>query len=97
MEKKTVILIPSSSKNCNYNGLKQSSLIGILYKSLLNFDITKYTFIVGFDDDDIFFLNNKNSLKKKLPNNFHLYYFLFFICFFFKLMYEIFNIHICIH
>ena len=73
-EKKTVILIPSSSKNCNYKGLKSSALIGILYKSLLNFDVSKYTFLIGFDNDDIFFTNFKKSIENKLPNNFYLYY-----------------------
>lgn len=74
MEKKTVILIPSSSKNCNYSGLKKSALIGILYKSLLNFDISKYTFLIGFDNDDEFFLKFKKSIQNKLPTNFHLHY-----------------------
>jgi len=61
MDKKIVILIPSSSKNCNYKGLKSSALVGILYKSLINYDISKYTFLIGFDDDDNFFIKQKNK------------------------------------
>lgn len=74
MDKKIIILIPSSSKNCNFKSLKSSTLIGILYKSLLNFDISKFTFIIGFDDDDQFYINNQEKLKLKLPSNFHLKY-----------------------
>lgn len=74
MDKKIIILIPSSSRNCDYKNLKNSALVGILYKSLLNFDITKYTFIIGFDDDDEFFISNKTKMENKFPSNFHLKY-----------------------
>lgn len=74
MEKKIVILIPSSSKNCTYKGLKNSALVGILYRSIINFDISKFTFIVGFDDDDAFFILHKKNLEKKFPSNIHLRY-----------------------
>lgn len=74
MDKKVVILIPSSSRNCDYKGLKNSALVGILYKSLLNYDISKYTFLIGFDDDDSFFISHKKNMEKKFPDNFHLKY-----------------------
>jgi hypothetical protein len=71
---KLVIMIPSSSKNCNYKTLNDCLLINTLYKCIKNFDISKYTFIIGFDDDDVFYLNNKENLEKVLADNFHLYY-----------------------
>lgn len=74
MDKKIVIIIPSSSRNCNYKSLKSSALVGILYKSLLNFNISKYTFVIGFDDDDDFFIKNERRMKSKFPPNFHLKY-----------------------
>lgn len=74
MDKNIVILIPSSSKNCNYKGLKSSALVGILYKSLLNFDVSKFTFLIGFDDDDKFFISHKKNIEKKFPKNFQLRY-----------------------
>ena len=69
-----VFLIPSTSRNCNYNNILDSSLIKTLYNSLKNYDITKYKFIIGFDDNDNFYCNNKNNLIELLPSNFHIEY-----------------------
>lgn len=72
MEQKIIALIPC--KNHYFNNLENSSLINILYRSLSNFDISKLTFVIGFDDDDEFFINNKELLQKILPSNFYLHY-----------------------
>lgn len=75
MSDKIAFLIPSTSKNCNYKNINESSLINILYDSLKKFNISSYTFIVGFDDTDDFYINNIDNLNDLLPKNFH-YYFL---------------------
>ena len=74
MSQKLIFLIPSTSKNCNYVNIFETSLINILLDSLKKFNIENYTFLIGFDNDDEFYLNNKNELEKILPNNFYLHY-----------------------
>ena len=72
MEQKIIAIIPC--KNHYFKNLESSSLINIIYKSLSKFDISKITFVIGFDDDDVFFINNKELLQKTLPSNFYLRY-----------------------
>ena len=58
-EDKVVFIIPSTSRNMNYENIASCSLINNLYESLKKLDISKYTFIIGIDDDDEFY--NKNT------------------------------------
>ena len=73
-EEKVVIIIPCSSKNCSYKNLNECLLINTLYNNLKKFNISNYTFVIGFDDDDVFYLKNKIELEKIFPNNFYLHY-----------------------
>jgi hypothetical protein len=69
--KKTVFIIPSTSRNMNYKDIESCSLMKILYASLKKLDTSKYTFLIGTDDDDEFYNNNVDALKSALPANFH--------------------------
>lgn len=73
-EDKVVFIIPSTSRNMNYENVASCSLINILYESLKKLDISRYTFIIGIDDDDEFYNKNIDELKSKLPNNFHFHF-----------------------
>jgi hypothetical protein len=68
---KVVFIIPSTSRNMNYKDVDSCSLLKILYNSLNDFDISKYTFLIGTDDDDEFYNNNIDALKSRLPKNFN--------------------------
>lgn len=75
MNNNIVFIIPSTcKKKNNYTNIDDIPLLSILYKSLINFNISKYTFIIGMDDDDEYYLNNLNGIKNKLPNNFHFHF-----------------------
>lgn len=71
---RVVILVPSSSKNCHFRNVKECYLVKILYQSLRQYDISKYTFLIGFDDDDFFYKNYEEELRQFLPSNFHLHF-----------------------
>jgi len=73
-EDKVVFIIPSTSRNMNYENIASCSLINILYESLKKLDISRYTFIIGIDDDDEFYNKNIDELKSTLPNNFHFHF-----------------------
>jgi len=73
-EDKVVFIIPSTSRNMNYENVASCSLINILYESLKKLDISRYTFIIGIDDDDEFYNKNIDELKSTLPNNFHFHF-----------------------
>jgi hypothetical protein len=73
-EDKVVFIIPSTSRNMNFENVASCSLINILYESLKKLDISRYAFIIGIDDDDEFYNKNIDELKSKLPNNFHLHF-----------------------
>lgn len=70
-----VFIIPSTSRNMNYNDINSCSLIKKLYASLAKLNISKYKFIIGFDDDDVFYNENIELLKTKFPENFHFHFF----------------------
>ena len=70
-----VFIIPTTSRYRKYTNINDIPLISTLYPSLKNFDITKYTFVVGIDDDDVFFKENIDELKNALPDNFHFHFF----------------------
>ena len=74
-DENVVFIIPSTSRNMNYNDINSCSLITKLYTSLEKLNISKYKFIVGFDDDDIFYNENIELLKSKFPDNFHFHFF----------------------
>lgn len=71
-EDKVVFIIPSTSRNMNYENVASCSLVNILYESLKKLDISRYTFVIGIDDDDEFYNKNIDELKATLPDNFHL-------------------------
>ena len=71
---KVVFIIPSTSRNMNYENVASCTLMNILYESLKKLDISKYTFIIGIDDDDEFYNKNIDELKATLPNNFHFHF-----------------------
>lgn len=70
-----VFLIPCTSRNCDYKTVDDSMLYQIFYESVKKFDVTRYKFIVGFDDNDEFYLREINNLKKILPDNFYFYFY----------------------
>jgi hypothetical protein len=72
---KIVFIIPSTSRNMNYQNIEDSPLINTLYKSLKKHDISNYQFVIGFDDDDDFYLNHVEKLKSNLPDNFHFHFY----------------------
>lgn len=69
-----VFIIPTTSRNMNYQNVDSCALINILYASLKKLDISKYKFIIGMDDDDEFYLNNIDEIKSRLPSNFHFHF-----------------------
>ena len=71
---KVCFLIPSTSNKCDYKNIEASTLYFEYYKSIINFDIKKYDFLIGFDSDDVFYKDNIEELKKLLPNNFHYFF-----------------------
>jgi len=72
---KVVFIIPSTSRNADFTDVESCYLVKVLYASLEKLDISKYEFVVGFDDNDEFYLNNIDKLKSRLPNNFHFHFF----------------------
>ena len=69
-EDNIVFIIPSTSRNMNYEDVESCSLVSTLYASLKKFDISRYTFVVGTDDDDAFYNENIDTLKENMPDNF---------------------------
>jgi len=74
-EDKVVFIIPTTSRNMNYQNVDSCAVINILYSSLKKLDISKYKLIIGIDDDDEFYLKNIDEIKSRLPENFHFHFF----------------------
>ena len=70
-----VFIIPTTSRNMNYQNVDSCALINILYSSLKKLDISNYKFIIGVDDDDEFYLKHIDEIKERLPENFHFQFF----------------------